>query len=169
MLESFLAISTISIAVIAITSLITYEILRLVWNLLPRMHIMPRLRVLLIIVPIFASHIIGIWIYAVVYFLLENFADYGSLVGNISPISLSYESFVERLYFSASTYASLGFGDIVPNRDLRMLTSAEVLNGLVMIGWTISFTYLSMENFWSLPHTTLQRKKHSKTMEHPHE
>lgn len=76
------------------------------------------------------------------------------MTGSIGQAALTYESFVERLYFSASTYASLGIGDITPTRDLRMLTGAEVLNGLVMIGWTISFTYLTMEKFWTLPHHT---------------
>ena len=152
MLTSFFAISFISVSVIGFTSLITYEILRVVWNLLPRMNITPRLRVLLIIVPIFATHIISIWIYALIYFLVENFTDFGVLTGSIGQAALTYESFIERLYYSASTYASLGLGDIMPTRDLRMLTSAEVLNGLVMIGWTISFTYLTMEKFWLLPH-----------------
>lgn len=149
---SFIAISLISVMVIAITSLITYEILGYVWNLLPRLTVSRRLRVLLIIVPIFAAHITSIWLYALIYFLVENFTNFGHLTGNIASVTLSYESFIARLYYSASTYASLGLGDIVPTKDLRMLTSAEVLNGLVMIGWTISFTYLVMEKFWSLPH-----------------
>ncbi|MEQ1789443.1 MAG: ion channel [Rickettsiales bacterium] len=149
---SFIFISLLSMMVIAITSLVTYEILRVVWNLLPRMKISPRLRVLLIIIPIFFAHIISIWIYAFVYFGVENFTNFGVLTGNIVQATLTYDSFIERLYFSASTYTSLGFGDITPTNDLRMLASAEVLNGLVMIGWTVSFTYLTMEKFWSMSH-----------------
>jgi len=159
MLTSFLIMSFISILVIAITSLITYEILGFVWNTLPHLSFTPRLRVLLIIIPIFTSHIIAVWLYALVYFLVENYTSLGHLTGNISGSSMTYSSFMERLYFSASTYTSLGFGDIVPNKDLRMLASAEVLNGLVMIGWTISFTYLSMEKFWLGP-----RHNHKKHM-----
>lgn len=148
---SFLAICVLSALVIAFTSLITYEILGWVWNTLPGLPVSRRLRVLLIIVPIFAAHIVSIWIYAGVYFVVENFTGIGHLTGSIDPASLSYASFIERLYFSASTYASLGLGDIVPSDNLRMLTSAEVLNGLVMIGWTVSFTYLTMEKFWTSP------------------
>ena len=148
---SFVIISLISILVIGITSLITYEILRLVWNRLPYIGFSPRMRVLLIIIPIFATHIIAIWIYALVYLLIENLTCYGHLTGNIGVPDFTYQSFTERLYFSASTYASLGIGDIVPNKDLRLLAGAQVLNGLVMLGWTISFTYLSMERFWSNP------------------
>lgn len=147
-MSSFFAISAISTLVIAFTSLITYEILGLVWSLLPRLTFSRRLRVLFIMLPIFAAHIICIWIYAGVYFWVENFTAFGHLTGSIAPAALTYESFIERLYYSASTYASLGLGDIAPNKDLRMLTSAEVLNGLVMIGWTISFTFLTMEKFW---------------------
>ncbi len=147
---SFVIISLLSTLVIGVTSLITYEVLRLVWYILPRISIAPRLRVLLIIVPIFSAHIIAIWIYAFVYLLVEIFTDFGVLTGAIGQAAMTYESFVERLYFSTTTYTSLGIGDITPTRDLRMLASAEVLNGLVMIGWTVSFTYLTMEKFWSL-------------------
>ena len=153
---SFLAISGLSSLIIAITSLITYEILDYVWNVLPRLTVPRRLCVLLICIPIFIAHIINIWIYAGVYFLVENFSSFGHLTGTIAPAVFTYESFIERLYFSASTYASLGLGDIVPNKDLRMLAGAEVLNGLVMIGWTISFTYLTMEKFWTTPQLTKQ-------------
>jgi len=147
----FAVISLISILVIVITSLITYEILGYVWNLLPRLTMGHRVRVLFMIIPIFAAHIINIWVYALAYFLVEHYMQLGHLIGPISAPSLSYESFVDRLYFSATTYTSLGFGDILPAGDLRMLSSAEVLNGLVMIGWTVSLTYLAMEKFWALP------------------
>lgn len=151
-MPNFILISLISTLIIGVTSLVAYETLRIVWGVLPRLNIPPRLCVVVIIVPIFTIHIFNIWIYAAVYFLIENFLSLGYLTGNIQPAALSYDSFIDRLYFSVSTYTSLGLGDILPTKDLRMLSSAEVLNGLVMIGWTISFTYLAMEKFWSLPH-----------------
>ncbi len=147
---SFITVCLLGTLVIAVTSLITYEILRLVWHILPRVSIAPRLRVLLLIIPIFSAHIIAIWIYALVYLFVECYTDFGVLTGAIGKAVMTFESFKERLYFSSTTYTSLGTGDIVPTSDLRMLASAEVLNGLVMIGWTISITYLAMEKFWSL-------------------
>jgi len=149
-----LALSTLTLSV---TSLITYEILRIMWSLLPRLNIRPRLRVLLILVPIFFAHIVGIWIYAGVYLLVEHYTNLGHLTGSVAASDLTYESYIERLYFSASTYASLGLGDVAPIGHLRMLAAAEVLNGLVLIGWTVSFTYLTMEKFWSQTH----RRNHS--------
>lgn len=152
MLADFIIMCAVGIFAITTTCLITYEILRFVWFLLPKLAFVTRLRVVLIFIPIFFIHILSIWFYAGLYFIIENYTTLGSLSGDIMAASLTYESFIERLYFSASTYASLGLGDIFPTKNLRMLASAEVLNGLVLIGWTISFTYLTMEKFWHMPH-----------------
>ncbi|MDB5947629.1 MAG: two pore domain potassium channel family protein, partial [Ramlibacter sp.] len=52
------------------------------------------------------------------------------------------------LYFSIETYTSLGFGDVFPLGQIRMLAGMEALTGLLMISWTASFTYLEMSRFW---------------------
>lgn len=148
----FLIACLISVSMIALTSLITYEILRDIWMLLPKLTVPARLRVPIVVVPIFVAHILNIWAYAVAYFLVENLTGIGKLTGAHVNVGLTHESFLESLYFSAATYTSLGFGDIVPSDNLRMLAAAEVLNGLVLIGWTVSLTYLAMEEFWHLPH-----------------
>jgi hypothetical protein len=160
MLSSFIAISSISAFTIFLSWITTYEILRIVWAALPRLTVPPRVRVLLIGIPIFAAHIIGIWMYALAYFLVENYTAIGTIVGQNRTAGTGWESFLDLLYFSAATYTSLGLGDLLPMHNLRMLVGAEVLNGLVMIGWTISFTYLTMEKFWQEPHRLMRRKKH---------
>lgn len=50
--------------------------------------------------------------------------------------------------FSAETYSSLGYGEVIPGGALRLLAGVEVLNGLLLIGWSASFTYIAMERFW---------------------
>ncbi|MES2905695.1 MAG: ion channel [Pseudomonadota bacterium] len=147
----FFILSLISISTILLTSYVTYEILHGAWSTLLRIKIAPRMHVLFIIGPIFIAHMINIWIYGAVYFLVENYTALGELTGHIEKATLTLQSFESRLYFSASTYASLGLGEIVPKGSLRMLASAEVLHGLIMIGWTVSLTYLAMEKFWSMP------------------
>ena len=57
-------------------------------------------------------------------------------------------SFLHCLYFSAETYTSLGFGDLLPVGPVRLLAGTETLNGLLLIGWTASYAYLAMERFW---------------------
>jgi hypothetical protein len=151
MLLNFIIISFVALLTILITWISTYEILGKVWTILPKLTITPRLRVMFIGLPVFAVHIVGIWLYGMVYFVVENFTSLGKIVGSSRVYGVSYESFLDCLYFSAATYTSLGLGDLVPTHDMRMLVGAEVLNGLVMIGWTISFTYLTMEKFWQAP------------------
>lgn len=149
MLSDFIAVSIISVIAVCVSCILTYEILSKVWNFLPHIKVNHRLRVLLISIPIFISHIIGIWLYALVYFLVENFTELGKIIGVERVYGLNIESFFDCLYFSAATYTSLGLGDLIPTGHLRMLIGAEVLNGLIMIGWTVSFTFLTMEKFWS--------------------
>lgn len=152
MLESLLLISAISLGMIILTSFIVYEVLRIIWAFLPKMHWRPRQRVLLIIACIFAVHVINIWLYGIAFFLVENYTEIGKLEGARIHYSANFDGFLECLYFSSATYTSLGFGDIIPSDNLRMLAAAEVLSGLIMIGWTVAFTFLVMEKFWQLPH-----------------
>ena len=78
-----------------------------------------------------------------VYFLLRDKFGLGGFAGGF------VDSFSSFLYFSAETYTSLGLGDISPVGDIRLLAGLESLNGLVMISWTASFTYLEMRKYWS--------------------
>jgi hypothetical protein len=50
--------------------------------------------------------------------------------------------------FLAETYTSLGYGDVVPRGDVRLLAGIEALNGLLLIGWSVSYTFIAMERFW---------------------
>jgi len=63
---------------------------------------------------------------------------------------LPVEGFQDCLYFSVVTYTSLGFGDHVPVSHARLIAGVEALNGLLLIGWSASFTYLAMERYWPL-------------------
>ena len=49
---------------------------------------------------------------------------------------------------------ALGFGDVVPIGAIRLLAGTEALNGLLMIGWTASYAYITMERFWRDPMDT---------------
>ena len=53
-----------------------------------------------------------------------------------------------RLDFSAESYTSRSYGDVVPTGAVRLLAGAEALNGLLLIGWSASYTYIAMERFW---------------------
>ncbi|MGH6934484.1 MAG: ion channel [Dongiaceae bacterium] len=47
---------------------------------------------------------------------------------------------MDYVYFSVATCNSIGFGDISPIDNVRLIAGVEALTGLVMIGWSTSFT-----------------------------
>jgi hypothetical protein len=127
---------------IALTTLIHYEVLRRLHIGLPRLRIPIRTKVLFVIFGAFLAHAVEIALYGVSLFALVRYMDVGSLVGGRTV------TFLECLYFSAETYTSLGLGDVAPVGPVRLLAGVEALNGLLLITWSASFTYLSMEKFW---------------------
>ena len=125
------------------TVLIHYEVLRGVSGLLQRSRLPVRLRMLLVVIGCFGAHTIEVWIYAATYYGLSR-AGVGSLGGRVD------DTFAEYLYFSISAYSTLGIGDIYPEGALRLISGVEALNGLFLIAWSTSFTYLAMEKLWPL-------------------
>jgi hypothetical protein len=45
------------------------------------------------------------------------------------------------MYFSAVTYATIGYGDIVPPENWRMLAAMEGLTGILMCTWSGGFFF----------------------------
>lgn len=66
---------------------------------------------------ILASHILQIWFWALLYLALGEF-------GALEP----------ALYFSAVTFTTLGFGDLVATSEWRLLASCEAVAGFLLFG-----------------------------------
>ena len=45
------------------------------------------------------------------------------------------------LYFSAVTYTTTGYGDIVLPEDWRLVGAIEALTGILMCGWSTGFFF----------------------------
>lgn len=69
-----------------------------------------------------AMHTIEIWAYALVYMGLGEF-----------------QSVDNAVYFSLTTYAATGYGDIVLDQTWRLFGATESMIGLLMLGWSIAF------------------------------
>lgn len=130
------------LVLVVLTTLLHYEALRLLSAALPRLRVAPRARLIAVILGTFAAHALEIALYAVAVHALVH----GLAVGALGPAG--GPSWATAFYFSAETYTSLGYGDIVPQGALRALAGAEALNGLLLIGWTASYTYVAMQHFW---------------------
>lgn len=128
---------------IALTTVIHYEVLRLLTAGLTSLRIPNRTKLLVVIFAAFVAHALEIGVYGMTVFVLVRYAGVGSLTGAAGF------SFINCLYFSAETYTSLGFGDLTPAGPVRLLAGVEALNGLLLIGWSASYTYIAMERFWN--------------------
>ncbi|MGH1570418.1 potassium channel family protein [Methylobacterium sp. P31] len=139
----FLAM-TASVILVVSTILVLYETLRLTSEHLSELPIPPRMRILAVVLMTFIGHTVAVWIYAGAYWILVLRLGVGAFAG--APVT----SFEDCLYFSVVAYTSLGFGDHFPTSHTRLLAGVEALNGLLLIGWSASFTYLAMERYWPL-------------------
>ena len=135
-------VAAICAALVVLTTVIHYELLRGLSVALPALRIPSRAKLLVVVFTAFFAHALEILLYALSIYALVRYADLGTL-GEPGRFSLD-----AALYFSAETYTSLGYGDVIPVGDLRLLAGVEALNGLLLIGWSASYTYIAMERFW---------------------
>ena len=127
-----ISVVTVCALLVVATTAIHYEVLRGLSAGLPLLRIPSRGTLLVVIFATFLAHAMEIALYALAIHLMD---------ARHFPWSTA-------LYFSAETYTSLGYGDVVPTGELRLLAGIEALNGLLLIGWSASYTYIAMERFW---------------------
>jgi hypothetical protein len=135
----------VSCFLVVTTTILHYEILRSLNSRLPSLAVPSRAKLVVVILAAFVAHAAEMAMYGAALYILVAWLGAGSLAG------VAGFSFANCLYFSAETYTSLGFGDVTPVGPVRLLAGVEALNGLLLIGWSASFTYISMEKFWSPP------------------
>lgn len=136
-----ITIVLVNIAVVLVAVVIHYEFLFRLTLWLPKVRVRHRLKVLLGVGGALVAHAVEIGLFAIVYYF-HHAEGWGRLAGNFDG-SLS-----DCVYFSLTTFTTLGFGDIQPLGDLRFLTGVESLTGLVLITWTASFLFVEMQKFW---------------------
>lgn len=85
---------------------------------------------------ILALHWMEVILFGGLYFILVRVMNVGEIVGTTH--------IRDYFYFSATSYTSLGFGDLYPTGEIRVLAGIEALVGLIMIGWTVAFTFNSV-------------------------
>ena len=89
----------------------------------------------LTIIGIFAAHVIEIWVWAIFYFF----------VGEIQ----TWES---ALYFSTSSYTTVGYGDLILSEEWRLLGSIEAINGMILFGWSTAFIFAGVRSVYEHLH-----------------
>lgn len=137
-----LKLTLINMVVVTLVVLIHYEFLWYLSKILPKLRVSAKYRILVGVLGSLVAHSIEIWIFGIVFFFMHHNLDYGQFDGAFSGTLL------DCVYFSFTTYSTLGFGDITPSGDIRFLTGIVSLTGLVLITWTASFLFLEMQRYW---------------------
>jgi hypothetical protein len=85
-------------------------------------------------------HTIEVWLYAVVYLGLGALPDFES-----------------ALYFSTTSFTTIGYGDVVLQKKWRLFGAIEGANGLLLFGWSTAFLFAVTARMRTLEHDWLER------------
>lgn len=97
---------------------------------------------------LFAIHTVEIWAYAALYRALGEAA-----------------TFEEALYFSTSTFTTVGFGDIFLDTNWRLLSAIESANGFLLIGWSTAFLINVTARLRALEAEWIERREEARAAE----
>jgi hypothetical protein len=53
------------------------------------------------------------------------------------------------LYFSAVTYTTTGYGDLVLSKEWRLVGAVEALTGILMCGWSTGFFFAVVSRLYT--------------------
>jgi len=142
---AYLLVAVAALAVSALAVMIHYEGLHaLAKYYVRRPPQRSRRAILKIMFSLVGLHVLEIWCFGVAYWSLLKVPGVGSIQGERVGGTL-----FDAVYLSATTFSTLGIGDLAPVGAIRMVSGMEALMGLLLITWSASFTFLEMSRFWS--------------------
>lgn len=90
-----------------------------------RLHRSPAVQgatILFVVLGLVSIHTVEVWLYAIAFLAVGALPD-----------------FETALYFSTTSFTTLGYGDVVLDRHWRLLGAIEGANGLLLFGWSTAF------------------------------
>jgi len=130
-------------ATVALVVLVHYEGLHWISVRLARpAHGVRRRKVLIGVYGVILLHVSEIWLFGCAIWGLLHIPGAGSIAGD------TQDGLLDAVYLSATTFSTLGFGDLVPLGPIRFICGTEALSGFILITWSASFLYLEMREFW---------------------
>jgi hypothetical protein len=87
-------------------------------------------------------HAVEVWLYAGLFLALGALPDLETAV-----------------YFSTTSFTTIGYGDIVLDRQWRLVGAIEGANGLLLFGWSTAFLFSVISRMRALEHDWLERPK----------
>ena len=132
----------IAMVLSALTVAIHYEAMHGVTMWVPRLCQNFRCRVVIAVFCLLVAHVVEIWLFAGGHYAAINWFALGELKGEFSGAIREY------VYYSAITYTSVGYGDITPAGEVRIIAGLEGLTGLLMVAWSAAFTAFFLQRRW---------------------
>lgn len=96
--------------------------------------------IVFVVLGLVVIHTVEIWLYAMLYFAIEALPD-----------------FEAALYFSTTSFTTIGYGDVVLEKKWRLLSAIEGANGLLLFGWSTAFLFSVTARMRTLEHDWLER------------
>ncbi len=90
---------------------------------------------------LFAVHAVQIWLYALVYLWIGAF-----------------ETFETALYFSTSSFTTVGYGEIFMEPPWRIVSAIQSANGFLVLGWSTIFLISVLSRLRSVEMDWLERR-----------
>jgi hypothetical protein len=125
----------LSLAMIFACFSVHYEALRLLMRATAGASSRGRVVFALAMAGLVAVHIVEIALFGVAFFASVRVFHLGSFVETRSMALMDY------FYYAAETYSSLGYGDIYPLGDIRLLASITPVVGILLLGWSSAFLF----------------------------
>lgn len=139
-----IAVAFITILLVAVVVALQVKALLLISEYLPRFPFRPLLKVSAGLIGVIAAHVASIVLFGTVIFLLAkaNPEKFGRLEG------LGSQTIHDFIYFSFTTYTTVGYGDYIPVGPIRLISQIEALVGLVLIACSASYIFIIMQDYW---------------------
>lgn len=144
MLSGSGAVVIVTAIAVIMSVLVHFEVAIRVSRKLEQWPLTLRRRFLVLIFSLFGAHVAEIGLFALALVGLQYLPETGQLSGS-EAVTLG-----DYLYVSATSYTTLGFGDLTPEGGMRLLLSAEGLIGFMLITWSASLTFLQMQQHWAI-------------------
>jgi voltage-gated potassium channel Kch len=96
--------------------------------------------IVVVVLGLVGIHTVEIWLYALLYFVQGALPDLES-----------------ALYFSTASFTTIGYGDVVLDKQWRLVSAIEGANGLLLFGWSTAFLFSVTVRMRTLEHDWLER------------
>ena len=137
MLVEFLVGGIVCVCTITIHALVMTVVERVAaaWGTKRRRH--PSLRLIAVMIAtvsvLMAAHVLEVFVWSLTYSIVDA-APAGT----------------DLVYFAFVNYATLGYGDVTPVEDWRLLGPITAMNGALMFGWSTAVIYDVLQKTMSI-------------------